>query len=97
MQRCSKMHCPFLVSQYYRRRNSASLNIIFQESSDSFWPLSQPDCPKITNIQVQCKRTSIQVRMDFNQPFLGMVFSKGHFSDQNCVHLTAKSGATSIG
>ena len=34
--------------------------------------------------------------MDFDQPFLGMVFSKGHFSDQNCVHLPAKSGATSI-
>jgi len=36
------------------------------------------------------------VSMDFDQPFLGMVFSKGHFSDQNCVHLPAMSGATSI-
>ena len=34
--------------------------------------------------------------MDFDQPFHGMVFSKGHFSDQNCVHLPAKSGTTSI-
>merc|ERR1719362_774600 len=25
-----------------------------------------------------------------------MVFSKGHFSDQNCVHLPTKRGATSI-
>ena len=88
---------PLLALIILSRGTVPSLNIIFQDFNDSFWPLSQPDCPKITNIQVQCKTTSIQVRMDFDQPFHGMVFSKGHFSDQNCVHLPAKSGATSIG
>jgi len=62
---------------------------------DSSWPLSQPDLPKITNIQVQCEKTSIRVSIDFDRPFFGMVFSKGHFSDPNCVHLQAGSGATS--
>ena len=87
---------PFLALIILSIGTVPSLNIIFQDFSYSFWPLSQPDCPKITSIQVQCKTTSIQVRMDFDQPFLGMVFSKGHFSDQNCVHQPAKSGATSI-
>ena len=63
--------------------------------SDSIWPLSQPDLTKITNIQVQCEKTSIRVNIDFDRPFFGTVFSKGHFSDPNCVHLQPGSGATS--
>ena len=44
---------------------------------------------------MQCEKTSIRVSVDFDRPFFGMVFSKGHFSDPNCVHLQAGSGATS--
>lgn len=66
-----------------------------QDFSDSSWPLSQPDLPKITNIQVQCEKNAIRVNVDFDRPFFGMVFSKGHFSDPNCVHLQSGSGATS--
>ena len=44
---------------------------------------------------MQCEKTSIRVSIDFDRPFFGMVFSKGHFSDPNCVHLQAGSGATS--
>ena len=44
---------------------------------------------------MQCEKTSIRVNIDFDRPFFGMVFSKGHFSDPNCVHLQAGSGATS--
>jgi hypothetical protein len=56
--------------------------------------LSQPDLAKITNIQVQCEKTSIRVSIDFDRPFFGMVFSKGHFSDHTCIHLQPGSGAT---
>ena len=68
---------------------------VLQDFSDSSWPLSQPDLPKITNIQVQCEKTAIRVSIDFDRPFFGMVFSKGHFSDPNCIHLQSGSGATS--
>ena len=64
-------------------------------SGDSSWPLTQPDLAKITNIQVQCEKNSIRVNIDFDRPFYGMVFSKGHFSDPNCVHLQPGGGATS--
>ena len=64
-------------------------------NDDSAWPFAQPDFPKITNIQVQCEKTSIRVNVDFDRPFFGMVFSKGHFSDPSCVHLQPGQGATS--
>ena len=44
---------------------------------------------------MQCEKTSIRVNIDFDRPFFGTVFSKGHFSDPNCVHLQPGSGATS--
>ena len=44
---------------------------------------------------MQCEKTAIRVNIDFDRPFFGMVFSKGHFSDPNCVHLQSGSGATS--
>ena len=72
-----------------------SFFIYFQDFSDSSWPLSQPDLPKITNIQVQCEKNSIRVNVDFDRPFFGLVFSKGHFSDPSCIHLQPGSGATS--
>ena len=70
-------------------------HLLLQDFTDSSWPLTQPDLAKITNIQVQCEKTSIRVNVDFDRPFYGMVFSKGHFSDPNCVHLQSGSGATS--
>ena len=52
------------------------------------WPLSSSaDMPKINNIQVQCEKTHVRVNIDFDRPFFGVIFSKGHYSDPNCVHL----------
>jgi len=56
------------------------------------WPLSNDDTPKISNIQVQCEKTHMRVSVEFDRPFFGMIFSKGHYSDPNCVHLSAGSG-----
>ena len=42
--------------------------------------------------QVQCEKTSIRVNIKFDRPFYGMVFSKGFYSDPNCVHLASGSG-----
>lgn len=44
---------------------------------------------------MQCEKSSIRVNIDFDRPFFGLVFSKGHYSDPNCVHLQSGSGATS--
>ena len=85
----SNLNNPFLTINHW------PIFDFLQDFTDSSWPLTQPDLAKITNIQVQCEKTSIRVNVDFDRPFYGMVFSKGHFSDPNCVHLQSGSGATS--
>ena len=57
------------------------------------WLLPAPDMPKIKNIEVQCEKASMRVNVDFDRPFYGMIFSKGHYSDGNCVHMQPGSGS----
>ncbi|XP_066972604.1 uncharacterized protein dyl [Macrobrachium rosenbergii] len=59
---------------------------------DESWPLSQPDMPSIKNLQVQCEKSFMRVNVEFDRPFYGMIFSKGYYSDQNCVHVQPGSG-----
>jgi len=61
---------------------------------DDVWPAkgSDADQPQIQDIQVQCEKTSIRVNIKFDRPFYGMVFSKGFYSDPNCIHLAAGTG-----
>ena len=40
------------------------------------------DVAKIENIAVQCEKTFIKVEVKFDRPFSGMIYSKGHYSDQ---------------
>ena len=60
---------------------------------DDIWPATQPDLPQIQDIQVQCEKTSIRVNVKFDRPFYGMIFSKGYYSDPNCIHLASGSGS----
>lgn len=34
----------------------------------------------------------MRVNIEFDRPFYGMIFSKGHYSDQHCVHLKPGTG-----
>lgn len=34
----------------------------------------------------------MRVHLEFDRPFYGLIFSKGHYSDAKCVHLPAGSG-----
>ena len=60
--------------------------------TDAVWPQPQQDMPKITSLDVQCEKNLMKVSLKFDKPFNGVIFSKGHFSDLNCVHLPAQSG-----
>ena len=51
--------------------------------------------PKITNLDVTCEKNLMKVFVQFDKPFYGIIFSKGHFSDRNCVHLPAALGKNS--
>lgn len=62
---------------------------------DDPWPQAQPDMPKITSLDVQCEKNLMKVSIKFDKPFYGIIFSKGFYSDVNCVHLPAGVGRTS--
>ncbi|GFY40037.1 ZP domain-containing protein [Trichonephila inaurata madagascariensis] len=60
------------------------------------WPLPMPDMPKIIHLDVKCEKNLMKVSIEFDKPFHGIVFSKGHYSHGNCVHLPPGSGHTSV-
>jgi len=62
--------------------------------SDDPWPQAQPDMPKIVSLDVQCEKNLMKVSIKFDKPFYGIIFSKGFYSDVNCVHLPAGVGRT---
>jgi hypothetical protein len=59
------------------------------------WKISQPaNMAQIKDLQVQCEKDMMRVRIIFDRPFYGMVFSKGHYSNINCVHVPSGLGQT---
>jgi hypothetical protein len=56
------------------------------------WPQAQPEMPKIISLDVQCEKNLMKVSIKFDKPFYGIIFSKGFYSDVNCVHLPAGVG-----
>jgi len=61
-------------------------------AAEESWPSAQPDMPKITSLDVQCEKNLMKVSVKFDKPFYGIIFSKGFYSDVNCVHLPAGVG-----
>lgn len=62
---------------------------------NDIWPAPVPEMPKIISLDVKCEKNSMKVFLGFDKPFYGIVFSKGHYSNLNCVHLPAGLGRTS--
>ena len=60
------------------------------------WPLIAPDTPKIIHLDVKCEKNLMKVAVEFDKPFNGIIFSKGHYSHGNCVHQPPNSGKNSI-
>jgi len=59
------------------------------------WQIAQPaNMAQIKDLQVQCEKDLMRVRIVFDRPFYGMVFSKGHYSNVNCVHVPSGLGQT---
>ena len=64
-------------------------------SSADPWQIAQPaNMAQIQDLQVQCEKDMMRVRIIFDRPFYGMVFSKGHYSNVNCVHVPSGLGQT---
>jgi len=59
------------------------------------WPAPVQDMPRIVSLDVKCEKNLMKVFIEFDKPFNGVIFSKGHFANVNCVHLPAGLGRTS--
>ncbi|KAK4337271.1 hypothetical protein RND71_043269 [Anisodus tanguticus] len=73
---------------------SSSENI---NNNNGDWPLNNNkqlivDKPRIQHLDVKCEKNLMKVFIEFDKPFNGIVFSKGHFSYPNCVHLQPNTG-----
>ncbi|XP_043214198.1 collagen alpha-1(X) chain-like [Amphibalanus amphitrite] len=57
------------------------------------WGSPATDMPKIVSLDVQCDKSLMRVNVQFDKPFNGIIFSKGHYSNYNCVHMQPNSGS----
>merc|ERR1719422_1293638 len=74
---------------------TSSSNIKRQSTAPDAWAQSQPaNMAQIQDLEVQCEKDLFRVRIKFDRPFYGMVFSKGFYSNVNCVHVPAGLGQT---
>lgn len=64
-------------------------------SNNEIWASPVQDMPKIISLDVKCEKNGMKVFVQFDKPFYGIVFSKGHYSNMNCVHLPSGLGRTS--
>lgn len=64
-------------------------------SNNELWASPISDTPKIISLDVKCEKGGMKVFIQFDKPFYGIVFSKGHYSNINCVHLPAGLGRSS--
>lgn len=64
-------------------------------SANELWASPVTDTPKIVALDVKCEKKGMKVFLQFDKPFYGIVFSKGHYSNINCVHLPTGLGRTS--
>lgn len=79
---------------YMPASNSVS-NAIAPPDGQDLWPQGRSDMPQIKNLNVKCEKNHMKVNIEFDRPFYGMVFSKGHYNDAKCVHLAAGAGLVS--
>jgi hypothetical protein len=64
-------------------------------SGNDLWSAPVPDMAKIVSLDVKCEKQGMKVFVQFDKPFYGIVFSKGHYSNPSCVHIPANLGRTS--
>eukprot|EP00096_Caligus_rogercresseyi_P009471 TRINITY_DN3228_c0_g1_i1.p1 TRINITY_DN3228_c0_g1~~TRINITY_DN3228_c0_g1_i1.p1 ORF type:complete len:702 (-),score=181.59 TRINITY_DN3228_c0_g1_i1:772-2877(-) len=61
--------------------------------SGSPWQSQRPaDMAKITDLEVMCGNSHMEVLLTFDRPFNGLVFSKGALDRYNCIYVQPHSG-----
>ncbi|KAH9370412.1 hypothetical protein HPB48_008700 [Haemaphysalis longicornis] len=55
-------------------------------------PEPPSDLPRLVGVEVACGKRHMRVQLQFSAPFHGIVFSKGHHGQPDCVYVGPKSG-----
>jgi hypothetical protein len=83
------------LTKLYVSFTGSGFGLTSAPSSADPWQIAQPaNMAQIQDLQVQCEKDMMRVRIIFDRPFYGMVFSKGHYSNVNCVHVPSGLGQT---
>lgn len=88
-------HSPSLPTNYHPNEIPDEKQLASGSAPNELWSSPVTDTPKITSLDVKCEKKGMKVFLQFDKPFYGIVFSKGHYSNINCVHLPAGLGRTS--
>ncbi|XP_040578620.1 cuticlin-1 isoform X2 [Lepeophtheirus salmonis] len=61
------------------------------------WQTAKPtSMAQLKDLQVQCEIEMMRVRVIFDRPFRGLIFSKGYYSDRKCIHTPSGLGQTVV-
>ncbi|XP_040359874.1 histone-lysine N-methyltransferase 2D-like [Ixodes scapularis] len=67
------------------------------EGSDGLGLPEPPrDMPRLVGVEVACGKRHMRVQLQFSSAFHGIVFSKGHHGQQDCVYVQPHSGITAV-
>lgn len=80
---------PLPISRQTQSRPDLSISA---SNTNEVWATPVQDMPKIISLDVKCEKNGMKVFLQFDKPFYGIVFSKGHYSNMNCVHMPAGLG-----
>ncbi|XP_065295979.1 uncharacterized protein [Dermacentor albipictus] len=64
------------------------------EGKDLSLPEPPSDLPRLIGVEVACGKRHMRVQLQFSAPFHGIVFSKGHHGQPECVYVGPRSGIT---
>lgn len=88
-------HGPILTTKHHPNEILDEKQLASGSVQNELWSSPVTDTPKIISLDVKCEKKGMKVFLQFDKPFYGIVFSKGHYSNINCVHLPAGLGRTS--
>ncbi|XP_023231691.1 cuticlin-1-like [Centruroides sculpturatus] len=60
-----------------------------------YFPIHPSHMARIKSIDVQCQKGRLSVKIEFDQPFNGLIYSKGYYSDHSCRYVGPNEGQKS--
>jgi len=66
-----------------------------QKNELEFWNLDRPkDMANIASLEVMCGKTHMEVQINFDRSFNGIIFSKGAVDQYNCIYVKPQTGSS---